>query len=91
MVLKLWYILAMKMVSAAFARAHLPKLLDAASRGERITIARHKKPVAELGPSRKAHRPAPILGGVKGIRVLDPRWADPMTEQEIEAILKERY
>jgi len=79
------------MVNAAYARAHLPKLLDAASRGERITIARHKKPVAELGPSPKAHRPLPILGGVKGIKILDPRWADPMTEQEVEAMLEERY
>jgi antitoxin (DNA-binding transcriptional repressor) of toxin-antitoxin stability system len=81
----------MKVVSAAYARAHLPKLLDAASRGERITIARHKKPIAELGPSPKAQRPMPILGGVKGIRILDPRWADPMTEQEIESMLKDHY
>jgi antitoxin (DNA-binding transcriptional repressor) of toxin-antitoxin stability system len=81
----------MKIVTAAYARAHLPKLLDAASRGERITIARHKKPVAELGPSPEAQHPVPILGGVKGIRVLDPRWAEPMTEQQIEAMLEERY
>ena len=81
----------MKVVSAAYARAHLPKLLDAASRGERITIARHKKPIAELGPSPKAQRPMPILGGVKGIRILDPRWADPMPEQEIESMLKDHY
>jgi antitoxin (DNA-binding transcriptional repressor) of toxin-antitoxin stability system len=81
----------MRIVTAAYARAHLPKLLDAASRGERITIARHKKPVTELGPSPEARRPVPILGGVKGIRVVDPRWAEPMTEQEIEAMLEDRY
>lgn len=81
----------MKFVSAAYARAHLPELLDAASRGQRITIARHKKPVAELGPSPEAERRAPILGGVKGIKILDPRWAEPMTEQEIEAMLEDHY
>ncbi len=81
----------MKSVTAAYARAHLPKLLDAASSGEAITITRHKKPVAQLGPSPQAQRPVPILGGVKGIRVIDPHWADPMTEQEIEEMLEDRY
>jgi antitoxin (DNA-binding transcriptional repressor) of toxin-antitoxin stability system len=87
----MWYVSRMRIVSATYARAHLPKLLDAASRGERITIARHKKPIAELGPSPKAQRPMPILGGVKGIRIVDRRWAEPMTKQEIEAMLGDRY
>lgn len=88
---KEWYTPTMKTVTAAYARAHLPELLNAASRGERITIARHRKAVAELGPSPKAQRPVPILGGVKGIKILDPHWSDPMTEKEIAKMLEDRY
>jgi len=81
----------MKTVTAAYARAHLPELLDAASQGERITIARHRKPVAELGPSPEADPPKRVLGGVKGIKVFALDWADPMTEEEIEDMLEDRY
>jgi len=88
---KPWYSSSVKTVTAAYARAHLPELLNAASQGERITIARHRKPVAELGPSREAHPPTRVLGGVKGIKVFDRHWADPMTEEEIAKMLKDRY
>jgi prevent-host-death family protein len=32
------------------AKTHLPKLLDRVSRGERFTITKHGRPVAELVP-----------------------------------------
>jgi len=44
----------MDTISMAYAKAHLPELVERASQGERITIVRYKKPVAELGPSSKA-------------------------------------
>lgn len=88
---KIGYTLIVKTVTAAYARAHLTKLLDAASRGERTTIARHRRPVAELGPSRQGRRPVPVLGSVKGIKIFDPHWADAMTEKEIEEMLEDRY
>ncbi|MEW6169055.1 MAG: type II toxin-antitoxin system prevent-host-death family antitoxin [Pseudomonadota bacterium] len=33
------------------AKTHLPKLLERVARGERITITKHGKPVAELIPA----------------------------------------
>lgn len=37
-------------VGAYEAKTHLSQLLDRAERGEHITITRHGKPVARLGP-----------------------------------------
>lgn len=42
----------MKTVSVAEAKAHLPKLLQAAEAGEQVVITRHGKPVAEVAPVR---------------------------------------
>ena len=38
------------------ARTHLSQLIARAEKGERITIARAGKPVAQLGPAPKAKR-----------------------------------
>jgi prevent-host-death family protein len=38
-------------VGAYEAKTHLPKLLERVARGERITITKHGKPVAELIPA----------------------------------------
>ena len=40
----------MATVGAYHAKTHLAELLDRVERGERITITRHGRPVAELGP-----------------------------------------
>jgi prevent-host-death family protein len=39
------------------AKSHLPALLERVARGERITITRHGKPVAQLVPVEPADRP----------------------------------
>lgn len=76
----------------AYAKAHLPELVERASRGERITIVRYKKPVAELGPSPKAEKLKPKFGTGKGKAFLiDPRALDPMTDEEVDAFLEGRY
>jgi prevent-host-death family protein len=41
----------MSSVGAYEAKTHLAELLDRVERGERITITRHGRPVAELVPS----------------------------------------
>lgn len=46
----------MKM-SVREARAHFATALDAAERGERVTITKNGKPVAELGPLRIEEAP----------------------------------
>ena len=40
----------MDMIGAYEAKTHLPQLLDRVARGERFTITRHGKPVAQLIP-----------------------------------------
>jgi prevent-host-death family protein len=40
------------LVSVHAAKTNLSKLLEAVARGERVTIARHGTPVAELVPAR---------------------------------------
>ena len=40
----------MATVGAYEAKTHLPKLLERVAKGETITITRHGKPVATLGP-----------------------------------------
>jgi antitoxin (DNA-binding transcriptional repressor) of toxin-antitoxin stability system len=79
-------------VSMAYAKAHLPELMARVGKGERITICRHKKPVAELGPSPQAEKPKRKLGTAKGKWVLvDPHAFDPMTDEEVEAFIEGRY
>lgn len=40
----------MELIGAYEAKTHLAQLLDRVARGERLTITRHGKPVAELIP-----------------------------------------
>lgn len=42
------YNLSMTSINVSAARADLPKLIDAVSRGEEVTLTRHGKPVAVL-------------------------------------------
>ena len=47
-----------KVVNIHAAKTRLSQLVARAEKGERITIARAGKPVAELGPPRRARRGA---------------------------------
>jgi prevent-host-death family protein len=71
-------------VTAAYAKAHLPALLAAVAAGQRITISRYNRPVAELGPYQQHLKPVPRFGTLKGkVKILDPNWAAPLTAEEI--------
>jgi antitoxin (DNA-binding transcriptional repressor) of toxin-antitoxin stability system len=81
-------------VSAAYAKANLPKLLKDAENGKSIVIARYKKPVAMIvpAPAAEAEKPVRRMGTGKGrVRILDPHWADPMTDEEVDAMMEGRY
>ena len=81
-------------VSAAYAKANLPKLLKDAENGKSIVIARYKKPVAMIvpAPAAEAEKPVRRMGTGKGrVRILDPHWADPMTDEEVDAMMEDRY
>ena len=81
----------MKTATMAYAKAHLPKLIERVARGERITILRYKKPVAELGPSPAAEKPKPKFGTGKGKVHYDPDAFKPMTDEEVDAFIEGRY
>jgi prevent-host-death family protein len=82
----------MKTVTMVYARAHLPALLNAVQRGEHITISRRSKPIADLVPSKQLVKPTPKFGTLKGkVKILDPDWARPMTNEEVDAFCEGRY
>ncbi len=79
-------------VTASFAKAHLPYLLDVVERGESVTILRYGKPVAVLSPVPEVPKPKRKLGTLKGkIKILDPNWAAPLTDEEVDAFAEGRY
>lgn len=60
----------MESVGAYDAKTHLPKLLDRVARGERITVTKHGKPVAEIVPPRegRAVDPRAAVDAMKRLR-----------------------
>lgn len=83
-----------KTVSVAYLRANLPKLLREVENGKSVVISRYKKPIAVMSPPPEADSEKPIrrFGTGKGrIQILDPHWADPMTDEEVDAFLEGRY
>ncbi|HLJ79591.1 MAG TPA: hypothetical protein VKT75_19395 [Acidobacteriaceae bacterium] len=79
-------------VTAAYAKANLPKLLKQAEKGKTIVVSRYRKPIAMIAPAPQPLRRTRQLGTGKGrIRILDPHWADPMTDAEVEQLLEDRH
>jgi prevent-host-death family protein len=66
-------------VSTANAKNKLPELLRAAEQGELITITRHGKPVAQLGPPAASTRKVQF-GSMKDRIQLFPGWDAPIDE-----------
>ena len=79
-------------VSVADAKNKLPELIKAAEKGERITICRRGKPVADLVRTSQSEQKKPKLGTMKDkIVIHDPNWWKPMTDEEVDALLEGRY
>ena len=79
-------------VNQIVRQRNAPELLKAVERGETVTILRYKSPIADIVPSKDAIKLAPKLGTGKGkIKILDPNWASPMTEEDASAFLEGRY
>jgi prevent-host-death family protein len=53
------------MTTIADAKAHFADLIRRAEAGERITLTRHGRPVAVLGPA-PASGTVPLIGALKG-------------------------
>ena len=78
-------------VSVADAKNKLPELIKAAEKGERITICRRGKPVADLVRTSQSEQKKPKLGTMKDkIVIHDPNWWKPMTDEEVDALLEGR-
>ena len=60
----------MELIGAYEAKTHLPQLLDRVARGERLTITRHGKPVAELIPVAADRQRAQQAAA----RIIERRW-----------------
>ena len=74
-------------VSVAEAKNKLTQLLQAVEKGERVTICRHGKPIADLVQTGSATRRAPKFGTLKRkIKILDPNWDAP--QKDVEAWLR---
>jgi len=73
----------MRQVGAFQAKTHLSELLDAASRGETISITRRGRPVARLVPPESPDR-SRAVEAAKNLRALrdEMGWATP--EQILE-------
>jgi len=78
-------------VSVAEAKNQLPKLIKAVEDGESVTIYRHGTPVVDIVRTSKAHPEKPKFGTLKDrVKVLDPDWWKPMTDDEVDALLDGR-
>jgi len=68
---------------------HVAKLVERAEHGEDIVITRHGKAVAKLVAVEKPKEKRKF-GTLKGLgQVVDPHWANPMTEQEFKKLIEE--
>ena len=74
--------------SVADAKNKLPELIKAAEQGEPVTICRRGVPVVDIVRTKKPSRKKRTLGTLRGkIKVLDPNWWKPMTDEEVEGFL----
>jgi prevent-host-death family protein len=79
-------------VSVAEAKNKLPELIRAVEAGEAVTICRRGKPVVNLVPVTPAEPRKPKLGTMRDrIKIIDPDWWKPMTDEEVDAFLEGRY
>lgn len=76
-------------VSVAEAKNKLPELIKAVEQGQQVTIARRGVPVVDLVQTTARKRQFGTLQGK--IKINDPDWWKPMTDQEVEAFVEGRY
>jgi len=67
-------------------------MVKAAEKGERVTICRRGRPVADLVRTVVGSGKKPKLGTLKGkVIIHDPNWWKPMTDEEVDAFLDGSY
>ena len=79
-------------VSVADAKNKLPELIKAVENGETVTICRRGVPTVDIVRTKVATRKRPKLGTLRNkIKIIDPNWWKPMTEEEVDAFIEGRY
>ena len=74
-------------VSVADAKNKLPLLIKAAENGERITICRRGKPVADLVRTAQTGQKKPKFGTLRDkVIIHDPDWWKPMADEEVQRL-----
>jgi antitoxin (DNA-binding transcriptional repressor) of toxin-antitoxin stability system len=78
-------------VSVADAKNKLPELIKAVEAGERVTICRRGHPVVDIVRTRAPGTRPRKFGTMRGkIKIHDPDWWKPMTDEEVDAFLEGR-
>jgi prevent-host-death family protein len=78
--------------SVADAKNKLPELIKAVENGESVTICRRGVPVVDIVRTKRPSGKKPKLGTMKGrIKINDPDWWKPMTDEEVEDFIEGRY
>jgi prevent-host-death family protein len=79
-------------VSVADAKNKLPELIKAVEDGESVTICRRGVPVVDIVRTKRPQTKKRKLGTMKGkIKIIDPDWWKPMTDEEVEDFIEGRY
>jgi antitoxin (DNA-binding transcriptional repressor) of toxin-antitoxin stability system len=79
-------------VSVAEAKNKLPELLKAVEAGKPVTICRRGHPVVDMVRSKEPAANKPRLGTLRGkIKINDPDWWKPMTDEEADNFVEGRY
>jgi prevent-host-death family protein len=79
-------------VSVADAKNKLPQLIKAVEDGAPVTICRRGVPVVDIVRTKKPVRKKRVLGTLRGqIKIIDPNWWKPMTDEEVEDFIAGRY
>ena len=80
-------------VSVTEAKNKLTQLLTAVEKGERVTIERHGRIIAEI--VKGSAKRVPKFGTLKGVgQMTEERFEEatrPMTKEEVDAFLEGRY
>ncbi|HTZ72995.1 MAG TPA: type II toxin-antitoxin system prevent-host-death family antitoxin [Candidatus Aquilonibacter sp.] len=75
----------------AEAKNRLPELIKAVEEGKSVTICRRGEPVVDIIRTNKPHPQKPKFGTMRDrITIDDPDWWKPMTDEEVNALLKGR-
>jgi len=78
--------------SVAEAKNKLPELIKAVEDGESVTISRRGVPVVDIVRTKAPVRKKRIFGKFKDkIKIHDPNWWKPMTDEEVDEFLEGRY